>query len=195
MADDAWRRHYLKAPRSTVFITNTWPPETITITRSMALAASDNGVNVIALCLSDVEDGEWTRMGFEKRWTFTGRIGGEDKQGVCLSTEAMRSLESVVAWRERSIDMEDGISRTQAIRAAIEASAPGTTRDTPGGFVFHDMQRRMTFKVSAQLTDAARQQRDDDERAGRVPTRIVPVDETPAETAGRILGRPLTGSR
>lgn len=192
MANDAWRQHYLNPPRSFLFITNTCPPETITLTRAMLEEAARDGVDITPLCLPDLASGEWTRAGFEKRWTFTGRIGGEDKQGVLLSPEACAALARVVQWRERPITMQDSVARVNAIREAIEAAEPNSTRDLPegpsSGFTYSPAGKRLVFTVSSRLTADILRQRAEEERAGARPTRVVPVDEAPEETAKRILG-------
>jgi hypothetical protein len=190
--DEAWRQHYLNPPRSFVYVTNTAPPETITIVRSMLEDAAHDGVDIAPLCLSDVASGEWTRSGFDKRWTFTGQIGGEDKRNVCLSPEACMALASVVKWRERPMTVPESVARVVAIREIIEASAPNSTSTLPegpfAGFTYRPPGRRLVFTVSARLTDDAMRQRAEDERVSDTTTRIVPVDETPEETAKRILG-------
>lgn len=153
--------------------------------------AASNGIDLAALCLADVESGEWTRAGYDKEWTFTGRVGGEDKRRVRLSIAARRALEAVVAWRERPLPMPDGVARVQAIRAAMEAASPGSTydveSDAPAAFGYrHPKDWRRVYRVSARLTDEAVRQRNEEERHG---TAIVPVDETPEDIAARLLGR------
>jgi hypothetical protein len=154
-------------------------------------AATDGGVDIATLCLADVERGEWRRDGYERRWTFTGRVGGEDRSRSRMSTAAYATLERVVAWRERPLLPADGAARVQAIRAAIEAAAPGSTHDLPeeeAAFTYRPPGRRLVFTVSAKLTEEAMKRRDEDQRWG-MPTAIVPVDETPEEVAARLLGK------